>query len=59
MCVFFFFFFTSVGLKSSPNDVPVVLGDDVFFLLCLFVLVFLCVCVFFVCLFVFVCSLCC
>ena len=29
-----FFFFTSVGLKSSLNDVPVVLGDDVFFLLC-------------------------
>ena len=31
-CIFFFFFFfTLVGLKSSPNDVPVVLGDDVFF----------------------------
>ena len=30
--LFIFFFFTSVGLKSSPNDVPVVLGDDVFFL---------------------------
>ena len=29
--IVFFFFFTSVGLKSSPNDVPVVLGDDVFF----------------------------
>ena len=27
-------FFTSVGLKSSPDDVPVVLNDDVFFLLC-------------------------
>ena len=39
------FFFTSVGLKSSPNDVPVVLGDDVFFyfvvfLFCLFVCFF-------------------
>ena len=29
---FILFYFTSVGLKSSPNDVPVVLGDDVFFL---------------------------
>ena len=58
-----FFFFTSVGLKSSLNDVPVVLGDDVFFLLCfvyffcvfLFFLFFF-VLVFFV--FVFVCCLC-
>ena len=33
-CFVLFCFFTSVGLKSSPNDVPVVLGDDVFFLLC-------------------------
>ena len=29
---FILFYVTSVGLKSSPNDVPVVLGDDVFFL---------------------------
>ena len=46
--ILFYFFFTSVGLKSSPNDVPVVLGDDVFFLFFFFV--------FFV--FVFVCCLC-
>ena len=60
----FFFFFTSVGLKSSLNDVPVVLGDDVFFLLCfvyffcVFLFLFFCffVLVFFV--FVFVCCLC-
>ena len=55
---FVLFFFTSVGLKSSPNDVPVVLGDDVFFLLCFFFVLFcffVCVCQFFV--FVFVCCL--
>ena len=42
---FILFYFTSVGLKSSPNDVPVVLGDDVFFLFffsCFFVFVFVC-----------------
>ena len=36
-------FFTSVGLKSSPNVVPVVLGDDVFFstlFVCLMVVFF-------------------
>ena len=39
-CFFFcFFVFTSVGLKSSPNDVPVVLGDDVFFYFVFFVVV--------------------
>ena len=44
-----FFFFTSVGLKSSPNDVPVVLGDDVFFYFFFFSVVFV---------FVFVCCFC-
>ena len=47
--IVFFFFFTLVGLKSSPNDVPVVLGDDVFFYFFFFSVVFV---------FVFVCCFC-
>ena len=50
-----FFFFTSVGLKSSLNDVPVVLGDDVFFLLCF--VYFFCVFLFLFLFFLFWCFL--
>ena len=47
--VFFFFFFYLSSLKSSPNDVPVVLGDDVFFYFSFFSVLFV---------FVFVCCFC-